>query len=223
MLGHSATLAVVIVTLSSLAPPASSRTIRIHDRNALTDSIQVLIRYTTRTCHGLGVHRTSLAQLTGARPLVKWASLAVCHRRHDPVRLRADACGVPARVRVVGPARARCARAALQPVPADVQAGPASSAGAWSQVPHRGAHGQQRESCGTTKGGGVRRSLWRLRGGEHAWSFRARSREDMMEWRKRAVPRCERADGALAAAVRAAGYLSEEEEEGSDKGRSVEE
>ncbi|KAJ7107770.1 hypothetical protein C8R44DRAFT_843034 [Mycena epipterygia] len=72
---------------------------------------------------------------------------------------------------------------------------------------------------GTAAGGTIRRSL-RLRGGEHAWSFRARSREDMMGWWDAMSTLCARhlvasdhqgeRRGPVAAAVRAAGYLSEE-------------
>ncbi|KAJ7347263.1 hypothetical protein DFH08DRAFT_1002010 [Mycena albidolilacea] len=71
---------------------------------------------------------------------------------------------------------------------------------------------------GTTAGSTIRRSL-RLRGGEHAWSFRARSREDMMGWWDAMSALCARhlvasdqgeRRGPVAAAVRAAGYLSED-------------
>ncbi|KAJ7601488.1 hypothetical protein B0H17DRAFT_969664, partial [Mycena rosella] len=72
---------------------------------------------------------------------------------------------------------------------------------------------------GTTTGDTIRRSL-RLRGGEHAWSFRARSREDMIGWWDDMSTLCARhlvasdhqgeRRGPVAAAVRAAGYLSEE-------------
>ncbi|KAJ7196245.1 hypothetical protein GGX14DRAFT_473834 [Mycena pura] len=72
---------------------------------------------------------------------------------------------------------------------------------------------------GTTTGGTIRRSL-RLGRGEHAWSFRARSREDMMGWWDDMSALCarhlvasdhgEERRGPVAAAVRAAGYHSEE-------------
>ncbi|KAJ6540570.1 hypothetical protein B0H19DRAFT_332296 [Mycena capillaripes] len=70
---------------------------------------------------------------------------------------------------------------------------------------------------GTAAGGSIRRSL-RLRGGEYAWSFRARSREDMMGWWDDMSTLCARhlvasdqvdRRGPVAAAVRGAGYLSE--------------
>ncbi|KAJ7202423.1 hypothetical protein GGX14DRAFT_523988 [Mycena pura] len=107
--------------------------------------------------------------------------------------------------------------------------GPPSGAGARSHKFH--IEGRT-DGSGTTKGGSVRRSLGRLRGGEHAWSFRARSREDMMEWWNDVRMLCARylvaseqmeRSGPVAAAVRAAGYVSEEDEEGSDEGSSVEE
>ncbi|KAJ7597354.1 hypothetical protein C8J56DRAFT_919846 [Mycena floridula] len=69
--------------------------------------------------------------------------------------------------------------------------------------------------------------------GQHAWSFRARSREDMMEWWNDIRMLCARylvaseqmeRSGPIAAAVRSAGYVSEEEddEEDEDEGSSVE-
>ncbi|KAI0077784.1 hypothetical protein K474DRAFT_1684095 [Panus rudis PR-1116 ss-1] len=70
-------------------------------------------------------------------------------------------------------------------------------------------------------------------GGGHAWAFRARSHEDMMEWWNDIRMLCARylvaseqveRSGPVAAAVRAAGYTSEEgEDEGEDEGSSVEE
>ncbi|KAF7300015.1 PH domain-containing protein [Mycena kentingensis (nom. inval.)] len=80
-------------------------------------------------------------------------------------------------------------------------------------------------------GGGLGRSLrasLRRGSGEHAWSFRARSREEMMGWWEEirelsarhlvmsGEKGAERA-GPVAAAVRGAGYLTEEDE-GSDGG-----
>ncbi|KAJ6563638.1 hypothetical protein DFH09DRAFT_889381, partial [Mycena vulgaris] len=108
--------------------------------------------------------------------------------------------------------------------------GPPSNAGAKSHKFHIEG---RKDGSGTTKGGSVRRSLSisRLRGGDHAWSFRARSREDMMEWWNDIRMLCARylvaseqmeRSGPVAAAVRAAGYVSEEEEE-TDEGSSVEE
>ncbi|KAF8336107.1 hypothetical protein F5887DRAFT_1248382 [Amanita rubescens] len=73
-----------------------------------------------------------------------------------------------------------------------------------------------KNGTGTTKTGS-----FRLNNGI-AWSFRARSREDMMEWWKRYTHVIER-DGPVAAAVRAAGYVSEEEEEVPSSGDEQEE
>ncbi|KAJ7872788.1 hypothetical protein B0H14DRAFT_2721237 [Mycena olivaceomarginata] len=111
--------------------------------------------------------------------------------------------------------------------------GPPSGAGAKSHKFHIEG---RKDGSGTTKAGSVRRSLSlsRLRGGgDHAWSFRARSREDMMEWWNDIRMLCARylvaseqmeRSGPVAAAVRAAGYVSEEEDENeSDEGSSVEE
>ncbi|KAF8199371.1 hypothetical protein K438DRAFT_2016120 [Mycena galopus ATCC 62051] len=93
--------------------------------------------------------------------------------------------------------------------------GPPSAAGA---AAHKFHIEGRKDGGGTTKGGSIRRSL-RLRGGEHAWSFRARSREDMMGWWDEMRTHCARhlvasdqgdRRGPVAAAVRAAGYLSEE-------------
>ncbi|KIK61700.1 hypothetical protein GYMLUDRAFT_42729 [Collybiopsis luxurians FD-317 M1] len=104
-----------------------------------------------------------------------------------------------------------------------------------------------KEGSGTTKGGtslsSVRRSL-SLKGrgsggGEgQAWTFKARSREEMMEWWNDIRMLCARylvasdqieRSGPVEAAVRAAGYPSEDEEEvysdeeGSSRGSSVSE
>ncbi|KAJ7706742.1 hypothetical protein B0H17DRAFT_1034375 [Mycena rosella] len=110
--------------------------------------------------------------------------------------------------------------------------GPPSGASAKSHKFHIEG---RKDGSGTTKGGSVRRSLSisRLRGGDHAWSFRARSREDMMEWWNDVRMLCARylvaseqmeRSGPVAAAVRAAGYVSEEEDgETDDEGSSVEE
>ena len=82
------------------------------------------------------------------------------------------------------------------------------------------------DGSGTTKTGSLR-----ICSGQHAWSFRARSHEDMMEWWNDVRMLCERylvaserieRSGPVAAAVRAAGYLSEEEGD-DDEGSSVEE
>ncbi|KAK1223268.1 hypothetical protein PQX77_013856 [Marasmius sp. AFHP31] len=89
----------------------------------------------------------------------------------------------------------------------------------------------RKDGTGSTKGGSIKRSLSLKRGGgEHAWSFRARSREDMMEWWNDVRMLCARyliasesieRSGPVEAAVRAAGYVSEEELE--SDGSSVEE
>ncbi|KAJ7772839.1 hypothetical protein DFH07DRAFT_801688 [Mycena maculata] len=109
--------------------------------------------------------------------------------------------------------------------------GPPSSASGKSHKFHIEG---RKDGSGTTKGGSVRRSLSfsRLRGGDHAWSFRARSREDMMEWWNDIRMLCARylvaseqmeRSGPVAAAVRAAGYVSEEEDGETEEGSSVEE
>lgn len=68
--------------------------------------------------------------------------------------------------------------------------------------------------------------------GQHAWSFRTRSREDMMEWWNDIRMLCARylvaseqmdRGGPVQAAVRSVGYVSDEEEEGDDEGSSIEE
>lgn len=83
-----------------------------------------------------------------------------------------------------------------------------------------------KHGTGTTKTGS-----FRLNSGV-AWSFRARSREDMMEWWNDIRMLCARylvaseqieRDGPVAAAVRAAGYLSEDEEEAASSGEEQEE
>ncbi|KAH8979972.1 hypothetical protein EDB86DRAFT_3088328 [Lactarius hatsudake] len=67
--------------------------------------------------------------------------------------------------------------------------------------------------------------------GQHAWRFRTRPHEDIMEWWNDVRVLCARylaasdaleRSGAVAAAARAAGYVSEEEED-SEEGSSVEE
>jgi len=87
----------------------------------------------------------------------------------------------------------------------------------------------RKDGTGTTKTGSFRVPL---SGGQHAWSFRARSREDMMEWWNDIRMLCARylvaseqieRSGPVAAAVRAAGYVSEDEDEDEDEGSSVEE
>ncbi|THU93384.1 hypothetical protein K435DRAFT_670346 [Dendrothele bispora CBS 962.96] len=100
----------------------------------------------------------------------------------------------------------------------------------------------RKDGTGTTKSGSLRRTLGSLSGrsgaggSDRAWSFRTRSREDMMEWWNDIRMLCARylvasesieRSGPVEAAVRAAGYRSEEEEEEeegeTDEGSSVEE
>jgi hypothetical protein len=104
--------------------------------------------------------------------------------------------------------------------------GPPSSAGARS---HKFHIEERKDGVGTTKTGSFRKSFGR--GGGYAWTFRARSREDMMEWWNDVRMLCARylvaseqmeRSGPVAAVVRAAGYVSEEEEE-EEEGSSVEE
>ncbi|EGN99320.1 hypothetical protein SERLA73DRAFT_54341 [Serpula lacrymans var. lacrymans S7.3] len=86
----------------------------------------------------------------------------------------------------------------------------------------------RKDGTGTTKSGSFKLPMT---GGQHAWSFRARSRDDMMEWWNDIRMLCARylvasesmeRGGPVEAAVRAAGYVSEEEDE-DDEGSSVEE
>ncbi|KAF8835672.1 hypothetical protein BDN67DRAFT_1072312 [Paxillus ammoniavirescens] len=105
--------------------------------------------------------------------------------------------------------------------------GPPSSATAKSHKFHIEG---RKDGTGTTKGGGFKL----IGSGQHAWSFRARSREDMMEWWNDIRMLCARylvaseqmdRGGPVQAAVRSAGYVSEEEEEEEEEneGSSVEE
>ncbi|CAK5277038.1 unnamed protein product [Mycena citricolor] len=107
--------------------------------------------------------------------------------------------------------------------------GPPSNASAKSHKFHIEG---RKDGSGTTKSGSVRRSLsiTRLSGGDHAWSFRSRSREDMMEWWNDIRMLCARylvaseqmeRSGPVAAAVRSAGYISDEED--SEEGSSIDE
>ncbi|KZT27246.1 hypothetical protein NEOLEDRAFT_1161788 [Neolentinus lepideus HHB14362 ss-1] len=87
----------------------------------------------------------------------------------------------------------------------------------------------RKDGTGTTKTGSLKLSMRR----DHAWSFRARSHEEMMEWWNDIRMLCARylvaseqmeRSGPVAAAVRAAGYVSEPEgSEDEDEGSSVEE
>ncbi|KAF8224385.1 hypothetical protein L208DRAFT_1444669 [Tricholoma matsutake] len=104
--------------------------------------------------------------------------------------------------------------------------GPPSATGARS---HKFHIEERKDGVGTTKSGSFRKSFGR--GGAFAWTFRARSREDMMEWWNDVRMLCARylvaseqmeRSGPVAAVVRAAGYVSEEEEE-EEEGSSVEE
>ncbi|KAG6883820.1 hypothetical protein C0992_007698, partial [Termitomyces sp. T32_za158] len=88
----------------------------------------------------------------------------------------------------------------------------------------------RKDGTGTTKAGGLA-GLKALAASQHAWSFRARSREDMMEWWNDVRMLCARylvasehmeRSGPVAAAVRAAGYTSEDDDE-LEEGSSVEE
>jgi hypothetical protein len=104
--------------------------------------------------------------------------------------------------------------------------GPPSSSSARSHKFHIEG---RKDGTGTTKTG----SFKVLRSGQHAWSFRARSREDMMEWWNDVRMLCARylvaseqmeRSGPVEAAVRSAGYVSEDEDdEDEDEGSSVEE
>ncbi|KAI0031133.1 hypothetical protein K488DRAFT_52764 [Vararia minispora EC-137] len=105
--------------------------------------------------------------------------------------------------------------------------GPASPQNAKS---HKFHIESRRDGQGSTKTGSFRRGIG-MGGGGHAWSFRARSHEDMMEWWNDTRMLCARyliasehmeRGGPVHAAVRAAGYVSEEEGD-DDEGSSVEE
>jgi hypothetical protein len=103
--------------------------------------------------------------------------------------------------------------------------GPASSSSAKSHKFHIEG---RKDGAGSIKTGSLRIG----RRSQHAWSFRARSHEDMMEWWNDVRMLCARylvasdaleRSGPIAAAVRAVGYLSEEEEGEEEGGSSVEE
>ncbi|CAK5262928.1 unnamed protein product [Mycena citricolor] len=106
--------------------------------------------------------------------------------------------------------------------------GPPSNASAQSKLHIEGA----KDGSGTTKSGTMRRSLTitRLSGGDLAWGFRSRSREDMMEWWNDIRMLCARylvsskkmeRSGPVAAAVRSTGHVREEED--SEEGSSIDE
>lgn len=106
--------------------------------------------------------------------------------------------------------------------------GPTSSPSARS---HKFHIESRPDGQGTTKAGGIGGMMGGF-GSGHAWSFRARSHEDMMEWWNDIRMLCARylvaseqmeRSGPVHAAVRSAGYVSEEEDEGSEEGSSVEE
>ncbi|KAJ7283216.1 hypothetical protein C8J57DRAFT_1709662 [Mycena rebaudengoi] len=90
----------------------------------------------------------------------------------------------------------------------------------------------RKDGSGTGKGGTVRRRSLSIHR-DHTWSFRARSREDMMGWWNDIRVLCARylvpseqmeRSGPVAAAVRAAGYTSGEDgTDGTDEGSSVDE
>lgn len=104
--------------------------------------------------------------------------------------------------------------------------GPPSAARGGSNKSHKFHIEGRKDGTGTLAGG------LRLPGrSPHAYTFRARSHEDMMEWWNDIRMLCARylvasesmeRSGPVEAAVRAAGYLSEEEEE-EEEGSSVEE
>ncbi|KAL1741290.1 hypothetical protein HDZ31DRAFT_45755 [Schizophyllum fasciatum] len=86
---------------------------------------------------------------------------------------------------------------------------------------HVEQNGADGAAAGKAGGGGLRHSL-SMRGGAHAWTFRCRSREEMMEWWNDVRMLCARylvaseqmeRSGPVAAAVRSVGYNSEDEEE----------
>ncbi|KAG1736308.1 hypothetical protein EDB19DRAFT_1853568 [Suillus lakei] len=86
----------------------------------------------------------------------------------------------------------------------------------------------RKDGTGTTKHGSFKLPMT---SGQHAWSFRSRSHEDMMEWWNDVRMLCARylvaseqmdRGGPVEAAVRSAGYISDEEDEEED-GSSVEE
>jgi len=92
----------------------------------------------------------------------------------------------------------------------------------------------KKDGMGTTKTGSLRQSLSLRRGSAHAWSFRARSREEMMEWWNDIRMLCARylvaseameRGGPIHAAVRSVGYETEEgeSEEEEEEGSSIEE
>ncbi len=104
--------------------------------------------------------------------------------------------------------------------------GPAANSSAKSHKFHIEG---RKDGAGSIKTGSLR-SIGRR--SQHAWSFRARSHEDMMEWWNDIRMLCARylvasdaleRSGPIAAAVRAVGYLSEEEEGEEEEGSSVEE
>ncbi|EIW83622.1 hypothetical protein CONPUDRAFT_80291 [Coniophora puteana RWD-64-598 SS2] len=88
----------------------------------------------------------------------------------------------------------------------------------------------RKDGTGTIKSGSFKLPM---QGGQVAWSFRSRSREDMMEWWNDIRMLCARylvasesmdRGGPVEAAVRSAGYLSDEEDEEEDEeGSSIEE
>lgn len=88
------------------------------------------------------------------------------------------------------------------------------------------------DGMGTTKTGSIRSALGLAGRNNHAWSFRCRSREDMMEWWNDVRMLCARyliaseqmeRSGPVAAAVRSVGYTTDDEEDEEDEGSSVEE
>jgi len=104
--------------------------------------------------------------------------------------------------------------------------GPAASTSAKSHKFHIEG---RKDGAGSTKTGSLRIG----RSSQHAWSFRARSHDDMMEWWNDVRMLCARylvasdaleRSGPIAAVVRAVGYQSEDEEgEEEEEGSSIEE
>jgi len=92
----------------------------------------------------------------------------------------------------------------------------------------------KKDGLGTTKGGSLRQSFSISGSSAHAWSFRARSHDEMNEWWNDIRMLCARylvasesmdRGGPVQAAVRSVGYETEEGESGSeeDEGSSIEE
>lgn len=93
----------------------------------------------------------------------------------------------------------------------------------------------RKDGTGTVKSGSLRSlagSITGRKGSGQAWSFRGRSHDDMMEWWNDIRMLCARylvasesleRSGPVAAAVRAVGYVSEDEDGSEEEGSSIEE